>query len=88
MNLFAMLAQDENIDPALRRLFAAPKSDQANQLIRRDATHRFERQFAAEPHTPSAFAPLSAERRREIRDEELECERDDARRADLFGSEE
>ena len=70
MNLFTMLAQDENIDPAFRRLFAKPEAAQMNQLIRRDALHRHERQYSAEPHTPSAFAPLSMERRCELRDDE------------------
>ena len=70
MNLFTMLAKDQNIDPAFRRLFAKPEAAQLNQLIRRDALHRHERQFAAEPHTPSAFAPLSVERRDEIRADE------------------
>ena len=86
MNLFTMLAQDENIDPAFRRLFAKPEAAQMNQLIRRDALHRHERQFAAEPHTPSAFASLDgigvigSDRWRQVHDAEGADQRADERR--------
>lgn len=87
MNLFAAIARDPNVSPDLRRLYNGPRAtprtaapEQSNQLTRRDSTHRHERQYLAEPHTPSAFGALGPDRLAEIRADEHADQLADERR--------
>lgn len=77
MNIFRKLANDPNVDPALRGLLGA-RLDKASP-----------RRFTAEPITGfGSISDRGSERSREVRDEELAAQRDDERFERIWGSEE
>lgn len=62
------IAADDNIAPVFRRLFANPRSD----VLTAAHTKQAPRRFTGEAITDFGGLGLSAERLREIRDEEAE----------------
>lgn len=74
MNFLDLIANDLNVAPAFRRIFAEPKKDVLEVAHDKAAPRR----FTGEPLT--GFGGLSDERLAEIRAEETDCQREDERR--------
>lgn len=76
-NLFEMLASDPNVAPAFRRLFATPPADARTVAFEKASPRR----FSGESLTGfGGIDEIGSDRRRDVMDEELACQRDDERR--------